>query len=114
MPDMAALNFRAGYRSERGIAELVFSKMYTLGGFDIRKNDMPFPSNKMNATMGGFHFKYNFKAVAGLSLIGGGDYTFSGRNVGQATAFDGGVFYILDFSHKAKKSKTSKQEAKTK
>jgi hypothetical protein len=27
--------------------------MNTLGGFDIRKNDMPFPSNKMNATMVG-------------------------------------------------------------
>src|SRR5258708_7255484 len=114
MPDMASLNFRAGYRGERGIAELVFSKMYTRGGFDIRKNDMPFPSNKMNASMAGVHFKYNFKAVAGLSLIGGGDYTLTGRNVGQAAAFDGGVFYILDFSHKAKKSKTSKQEVKTK
>ncbi|HMH20189.1 MAG TPA: hypothetical protein VK563_00365 [Puia sp.] len=113
MPDMGALNFRAGYRGERGVAEVVYSRMYTLGGFDIRKNDMPFPSNKMNASMLGVHFKYNFKAVNGLSLIGGGDYTLTGRNVGQATAFDGGVFYILDFSHKAKKAKkTSKQEGK--
>ncbi|HZE85285.1 MAG TPA: hypothetical protein VE035_13315 [Puia sp.] len=113
MPDMGALNFRAGYRGDRGIAELVFSKMKTLGGFDIRKNDMPFPSNKMNATMGGAHFKYNFKAVAGLSLIGGADYTLTGRNVGQSTMFDAGVFYILDFSHKAKKAKNSKQSAKS-
>jgi hypothetical protein len=112
MPDMTTLMLRTGYRSERGIAELVVSKMTTIGGFDIRKNSMPFPSNKMNATMGGAHFKYNFKAVAGLSIIGGGDYTFAGRNVGQATMFDAGVFYILDFSHKAK-LKTSKKAAKT-
>jgi hypothetical protein len=112
MPDMGSLNVRAGYRSDRGIAELVFSDMKTLGGFDIRKNSMPFPSNKMNSKMAGFHFKYNIKPVAGLSLIGGGDYTYAGRNVGQATMFDAGVFYILDFSHKTKK-KTVAPAAKT-
>jgi hypothetical protein len=100
MPDMTAFNVRVGYRSERWIIEAVGTKMTTLGGFDIRKNDMPFPSNKMNSTMVGAHAKYNFKAVEGLSLTGGGNYTVAGRNVGQATAFDIGVFYILDFSHK--------------
>lgn len=102
MPNMTLFNFRAGYRSERMILEAVATKMTTIGGFDIRKNDMPFPSNKMNATMVGGHFKYNFKQVDGLSLTGGGNYTVAGRNVGQATSFDIGVFYILDFSHKAK------------
>ncbi|MES1159193.1 MAG: hypothetical protein ABUM51_00405 [Bacteroidota bacterium] len=100
MPDMTAFNVRIGYRSERWIIEAVGMKMTTLGGFDIRKNDMPFPSNKMNSTMVGAHAKYNFKAVEGLSLTGGGNYTVAGRDVGQATAFDIGVFYILDFSHK--------------
>lgn len=104
MPNLLSFNFRTGYRSERWIIEAVLNNMNTLGGFDIRKNDMPFPSNKMNATMAGAHFKYNFKAVTGLSLTGGGNYTVAGRNVGQATAFDIGVFYILDFSHKAKTS----------
>ncbi|HEY4111584.1 hypothetical protein [Puia sp.] len=104
MPNMTAFNFRTGYRSERWIIEAVLSNMTTIGGFDIRKNDMPFPSNKMNATMVGAHFKYNFKAVAGLSLTGGGNTTVAGRNVGQATGFDIGVFYILDFTHKTKKT----------
>jgi len=104
MPNMTSFNFRTGYRSERWILEAVLSNMTTIGGFDIRKNDMPFPSNKMNATMAGAHFKYNLKAVQGLSLTGGGNYTVAGRNVGQATAFDIGVFYILDFSRKTKKT----------
>ncbi len=104
MPDFMSFNFRTGYRSERMIIEAVASNMTTIGGFDIRKNDMPFPSNKMNSTMVGVHGKYNFKTVQGLSLIGGGDYTVAGRNVGQATAFDIGVFYILDFTHKTKKA----------
>ncbi|HEY4062547.1 MAG TPA: hypothetical protein VGM30_11630 [Puia sp.] len=104
MPNMWSFNFRTGYRSDRWILEAVLSNMTTIGGFDIRKNDMPFPSNKMNATMAGAHFKYNFNAVQGLSLTGGGNYTIAGRNVGQATAFDIGVFYILDLSHKTKKT----------
>jgi len=104
MPDFWSLNFRTGYRSDRLIAEATVSKMTTIGGFDIRKNGMPFPSNQMNSTMVGADFKYTFKAVTGLSLVGGGNTTVDGRNVGQATGFDLGVFYVLDFSHKTKKA----------
>ena len=114
MPDMMSFNFRTGYRSDRWIIEAVASNMTTLGGFDIRKNDMPFPSNKMNSTMVGAHFKYTFAAVQGLSLTGGGNYTVTGRNVGQSKAFDIGVFYILDFSHKDKKKATILPTSKTK
>jgi hypothetical protein len=104
MPNMALFNLRTGYRSDRMILEAVVTQMNTLGGFDIRKNYMPFPSAKMNATMIGAHGKYNFTFAQGLSLEGGGSYTVAGRNVGQSTGFDIGVFYILDFSPK-KKSK---------
>jgi hypothetical protein len=105
MPDAAMYNFRTGYRSERWIIEAVATRMVTLGGFDIRKNDMPFPSNRMDATMVGAHFKYNFKFLDGLSLTGGGNYTVAGRNVGQSKGGDIGVFYILDFN--SKKAKTN-------
>ena len=64
-------NFRAGYRSKYWIAEAVVDNMNTLGGFDIRKNDMPFPSNKMNATRVGANFKHTLKAVKGLEITGG-------------------------------------------
>jgi hypothetical protein len=111
MPDMWSSELRTGYRSERMILEAIVMNMTTIGGFDIRKNDMPFPSNKMNATMVGANFKYNFKAVQGLSLTGGGNYTVAGRNVGQASTWDIGVFYILDFTHKTKKTT---EPAKTK
>jgi hypothetical protein len=107
MPDMTAVNFRTGYRSDRWILEAVLANMTTRGGFDIRKNDMPFPSNRMNATTAGAHFKYNFTFADGLSLTGGGNYTVAGRNVGQAANFDIGVFYILDFSHKTKTTTTT-------
>lgn len=112
MPNLLSFNFRTGYRSDRWILEAVVSNMTTQGGFDIRKNDMPFPSNKMDATMVGAHFKYNFPMVDGLSLTGGGSYTVAGRNVGQSTAIDIGVFYILDFSHKAKTTAPSTPKTK--
>jgi hypothetical protein len=113
MPDMASWNVRAGYRSDWLIAEATFSQMFTLGGFDIRKNDMPFPSNKMNSTMAGVDFKYTLpKKWNALSIIGGAMYTLTGRNVGQATSWDAGVFYVLDFNHKRSKARNSAAEKK--
>lgn len=102
MPDAMQYQFRTGWRSDRFLAEAVLSNWTTLGGFDITKNNMPFPSNKMNMTAVGVSGKYNLKAVDGLSIIGGGDYTIAGRNVGQSTSVYGGVFYIISFKHKAK------------
>ena len=107
MPNMSALNFRTGYRSEFLIAEALVSNMTTIGGFDIRKNDMPFPSNKMNATNVGINIKWTLKKLPNLSLIGGGNYVVAGRNVGQSTTIDGGVFYVLDFSHSSKPAKSN-------
>ena len=102
MPNVASMNFRTGYRSYRLIAEAVFNDMITLGGFDIRKNDMPFPSNKMNAASVGVNFKYEIPPVDGLSVTGGGDYVVAGRNVGQTKMFNIGVFYVFDFNHHLK------------
>lgn len=100
MPDMVSEQIRTGYRSEYLIAEAVFSNMTTLGGFDMRKNDMPFPSNKMNAAVGGLNIKYTLKQLPGLSLIANTSYVLAGRNQGQAFSWGGGIFYIIDFSRK--------------
>ena len=107
MPDASNIQIRTGYRSSRMIVEGVFNNWNTLGGFDITRNNMPFPSNKMNATTAGFNIKYNIHAVDGLSLIGGGNFTLAGRNMGQASSFNTGVFYIFDFSRKTPKSTKS-------
>lgn len=110
MPDASNYQLRTGYRSGRMIAEAVLNNWTTLGGFDITRNNMPFPSNRMNATTAGINLKYNLKAVDGLSLIGEGNVTLAGRNVGQATTIGGGIFYIIDFSPKHTKSATAKKE----
>jgi hypothetical protein len=98
MPDAAQFGLRAGYRSARLIAEALLYNFNTLGGFDISKNNMPFPSNKMNSTTAGLNLKYEFKKLKGLSLISGGNHTIAGRNVGQSTAWYSGVFYAVNFN----------------
>ncbi|GEO08421.1 hypothetical protein SAE01_09170 [Segetibacter aerophilus] len=103
MPDVASANFRTGLRSKYLIAEVVLANMTTLGGFDIRRNDMPFPSNKMIATTAGVNMKYTVEKVRGLELTAGANQVIAGRNVGRALTVNGGVFYIIDFSYKTKK-----------
>ena len=113
MPDGASFNFRTGIRNERLIAEAVVNNWTTLGGFDITRNNMPFPSNKMNATTIGVNIKYVILPTTNeVSLVAGGNTTVAGRNMGQANTFYGSVFYVLDFNRKVK-SKPSDQPAKT-
>ncbi|MEX8546288.1 MAG: hypothetical protein V5804_01685 [Mucilaginibacter sp.] len=96
IPDGTNFNFRGGYRSSKLIAEAVLDNNTTLGGFDIRKNDMPFPSNKMNMTTVGVNFKYSFSSINGLELTAGSDYAVAGRNVGQSTVIHGGAYYLFN------------------
>jgi hypothetical protein len=127
LPNAAQYNLRIGYRTKRMIAEALLSNWTTLGGFDITRNNMPFPSNKMDMTTVGVNVKYNIKAVNGLSVIGGASFTpglsgvhfnvigtnisLAARNVGQATTFNGGIFYILAFKgHKKATDNTPKKQ----
>ena len=111
IPDALNFNFRTGLRSERVIAEAVLNNWTSLSGFDITRNNMPFPGNKMNATTVGVNFKYVVLPTKHeVSLVAGANATVAGRNMGQATTFYGSVFYVLDFTRKAK---STVQDAKT-
>lgn len=101
MPNATVLNFRAGYRSSWLIAEAVLENSTSIGGFDIRKNDMPFPGNKVNATTAGMNFKYSFQS--GLELTAGSSYVIAGRNTGQSTLVHGGAYYLINFDRKSSK-----------
>lgn len=104
MPDAAQYQLRAGYRGRYLIAEALLTNWTTLGGFDITRNNMPFPSNRMDATSLGLHVKYTFPHFTNLSVLAGGDATLTGRNVGQANAFNVGAFYVFYVSKKAIKN----------
>ena len=97
MPDAGQFQFRAGYRGKYLLAEAIVSNWTTWGGFDMTRNNMPFPSNRMNSTMIGPAIKYTLPSHTNLSFLGGANYTIAGRNVGQSTAFNVGAFYAFYF-----------------
>ena len=95
MPDAMQFQLRAGFRGKYLLAEALLTNWTTLGGFDITRNNMPFPSNRMNSTMAGFNLKYTIPSYTHLALLGGANYTIAGRNVGQSVSINAGIFYAF-------------------
>lgn len=103
MPSVATFQLRIGYRkSADHFAEIITERMETLGGFDMRRNDMPFLSNNMDALRTGIAAKWGL-GKGGLSLMGSGMYTLAGRNMGRSTMLSLGAVYQIQFNHKAHK-----------
>lgn len=95
MPNQLYSNLNVGIRKTNLIAEAVLMNTHTFGGFDIRKNDMPFASNQMNMTSLGAHVKYFIPFVTNLEVIGGADFVIAGRNIGQSQTYTAGLYYII-------------------
>jgi hypothetical protein len=103
MPNVTLYQLRTGYRGRYLIAEALLTKMITLGGYDITKNNgQLYPNLRMNSTMVGANIKYTLKSFTNLSVVAGGNFTIAGRNVGQSTAFNVGAFYVFYFGKKTK------------
>lgn len=103
LPSVFGFNGRMGYRKDADfIVEAVFDQMNTLGGFDMRKNEMPFLSNNMDMSRIGLNFKLPIPKVNALSLLGNVMYTVSGRNVGRSTLFMTGLVYQVEFTKRTK------------
>lgn len=101
MPNAANYMLSAGLRSKYLIAEAFVSNLTTIGGYDIRRNDMPFVNNRMNGTNVGAHVKYTLPYCTHIELSADGSYTVKGRNAGQATNLGIGGYYIFSFQKKA-------------
>jgi hypothetical protein len=104
MPDAAQFQLRTGYRGKYLIAEALLTNWTTLGGFDMTRNNMPFPSNRANATSVGLHLKYTLKSHTNLAFLAGANTTIRGRNMGQANAYNAGAFYAFYFKNKPNKN----------
>lgn len=103
IPDAAHLQLRTGYRGKYLLAEALLTNWTTLGGFDISRNNMPFPSNRMNATSIGMNIKYTLKAHTNLSFLAAAHATLAGRNMGQSNGYSLGAFYAVYFKKQDKK-----------
>lgn len=97
MPNVLDYFISAGYRTAALQVELNMMQQNTLGGGDIRRQDMPFVSNKMNYLKGGALVMYYLPKPKGLAVRGSIMTTLTGRNVGQSTTFLGGLLYTIKF-----------------
>ena len=88
MPDVFDYTVTAGYQRGRLSIPISLSQQRTLGGSDIRRQDMPFVSNRMDFVKVGGAVMYRGVRL-GMSRV------VSGRNVGQATTFTGGLVYAF-------------------
>lgn len=73
--------------------EATYDGLKSLGGFDIRRQDAGFPSNKMIFTRFGGSAQYYFPFLKGLSVLASASQVLTGRNVGQSTVLSGGITY---------------------
>jgi Putative MetA-pathway of phenol degradation len=100
MPNQITATYSIGYQKNALIAEVNTSTQNTLGGGDIRRQDMPFVSNRMNFLKLGIIAMYYLPKPKGLAVRAQLDYTLNGINVGQATTLTGGLFYTIHFAKK--------------
>lgn len=97
MPDVIDYTFRAGYWKHGLYAPISFTQVITLGGSDIRRQDTPFVSNRMNSSRLDALAMYYLKKPQNLVVRLGATTTISGRNVGKSTTFLAGLLYTFKF-----------------
>jgi hypothetical protein len=98
MPDVFDFGFSAGYNRGRLLAPITFLRQVTRGGSDIRRQDMPFVSNRMNMSRLDASVLYYFTPrLPDLGLKLGATRTLTGRIVGQSTTFEAGLLYVFHF-----------------
>ena len=99
MPNTFDYVAMAGYMRPSGFMTTVsFSQMRTLGGGDIRRQDMPFVSNRMNSFRAGAMVMYPIPKLESLAVHFAVGHTFDGRNVGEATTITTGLQYTFNRS----------------
>lgn len=75
------------YRAGKQI-EAFIEQFNCIGGDNIRRNDMPFPTNKMQSTIIGAYAKYQPKNIGINARFG---YSHSGLNIGNSTSYSVGI-----------------------
>jgi hypothetical protein len=95
MPDIADLGVSSGYDKHGLKAQGMLTVQRTKGGGDIRRQDMPFVSNRMNFSKAGGLVMYEIPKTGGLAGLLSVAHTFEGRNVGLSTSMSAGLMYRI-------------------
>jgi hypothetical protein len=105
MPNVVDYNVNLGFLRSGLQIELLYQQQNVLGGGDIRRQDMPFVSNRMNFSKVGVMMMYYLPFHKNLAVRAMINQTIAGRNVGQSTSLLGGFLYTLHFRSKEAKPK---------
>lgn len=95
VPDVWDGSVRFGFNNKKVRAALHYAWMTSTTGSDIRRNDMPYPFNRMNARMVGASGLYWIHKVEGLSIRWQVDKVIAGRNVGRSFGWSAGFQYVF-------------------
>ena len=95
MPDTFDYALRVGYWKHGLYLPVSFTQQTTLGGHDMRRQEMPFVSYRMNVSRVDVLARYYLPPSRRLSVHLGASYVVSGRNVGQSTTLTAGLLYIV-------------------
>lgn len=93
MPDQVEYMAMVGLAAGPLCLPLSFVDVRTLGGGDIRRQDMPFISNRMNHQRVQLQAMLDLPWMPQLRVSAGAVRVVHGRNVGQGTMFTGGLTY---------------------
>jgi hypothetical protein len=93
MPNVSDYEVSTGYLKHELNAAVGYSQQTTHGGGDIRRQDMPFVSNRVNFSRVSAMAMYTIPKVKDVALSFGVSHILDGRNVGQSTSYTFGVFY---------------------
>ncbi len=100
MPNQFTSTYSIGYHKNALQTEINLTQQNTLGGGDIRKQDMPFVSNRMNFLKVGVLGMYYLPKPKNLAVRAQISYTVDGLNVGQSFNIMGGLLYTFHFAKK--------------
>jgi hypothetical protein len=93
MPSVLDVGTMGGFRGPRLMAAVTVAVQHMSSGGDIRRQDAPFVSNRMNALRVGGVVMYPLPKLAPLAVRASYAHTVTGRNVGQSHAVSLGLVY---------------------
>lgn len=94
VPNSTDWGARVGILKRKWQTEVFVENFSCVNGDNIRRNDMPFPTNNMEATTVGWYGKLQPKALGMNARV---SYVTSGLNMGQSTSVMVGVLYLFNF-----------------
>lgn len=93
LPNTIDAAARLGFLKKAYQTEVFVEHFACVGGDDIRRNDMPFPTNNMRMTSIGWYGKFQPKNIGVSARV---NYVLSGQNVGQTLGYSVALLYQIN------------------